>query len=123
VGLTDDLGRGGFRLDDLYGAATRTKAVHLDSLAEWAMDRGSVSADPYFLIGLFLQYDGQFARAAKFFEKASDIAGISGGHIAVFLAPAVNAAPAVSAAPPISGTGSAPTLRTSIVPITLAKEI
>jgi tetratricopeptide (TPR) repeat protein len=126
VALTDDLSRGGFQLADLYGAATRTKAVHLDSLAEWAMGRGSVSSDPYFLIGLFLQYDGKTARAEKFFEKASDIAGISGGHIAVFLAPAMDVAPTVRTAPHITGASgpamSGPALNTSIVPIGLSRE-
>jgi tetratricopeptide (TPR) repeat protein len=86
VALTEDLGRGGFRLSDLYGGAAITKNQHLESLAEWATNRRN-SSDPYFLLGLFLEYDGQPARAEKFFQKASDIAGISGGHIAVFLAP------------------------------------
>ncbi len=87
IAVTDDLGRGGFRLSDLYGGATITKNQHLESLAEWATNRRN-SSDPYFLLGLFLEYDGQPVRAEKFFQKASDIAGISGGHIAAFLAPA-----------------------------------
>src|SRR5262245_4453936 len=87
IALTEDLGRGGFRLSDIYGGASITKNQHLESLAEWAINRRN-SSDPYFLLGLFLEYDGQPARAEKFFQKASDLAGISGGHIAVFLAPA-----------------------------------
>src|SRR5262249_11186304 len=87
IALTEDLGRGGFRLNDLYASAMIAKNQHLESLAEWAMNRRN-SPDPYFLLGLFLEYDGQPARAEKFFQKASDLAGISGGHIAVFLAPA-----------------------------------
>ena len=58
------------------------------------------SSDPYFLLGLFLEYDDQPARAEKFFQKASDLAGISGGHIAVFLAPAEAPAPAAFAPAP-----------------------
>jgi tetratricopeptide (TPR) repeat protein len=92
IALTEDLGRDGFRLNDLYAGAAMTKAAHLESLAEWAISR-SKSPDPYFLVGLFLNYDGQTARAEKFFQKASDLAGISGGHIAVFLDPAVEASP------------------------------
>src|SRR6185369_12160170 len=86
IALTEDLGRGGFRLGDIYGSATMTKSQHLESLAEWAINKRS-SSDPYFLLGLFLEYYGQPARAEKFFQKASDLAGISGGHIAVFLDP------------------------------------
>jgi tetratricopeptide (TPR) repeat protein len=84
IALTDDLGRDGFRLSDIYAGATMTKTQHLESLAEWAINRRN-SSDPYFLLGLFLTYDDQPARAEKFFQKASDLAGISGGHIAVFL--------------------------------------
>ena len=87
IALTEDLGRDGFRLNDIYGGAAMTKNQHVESLAEWAATRRS-SPDPYFLLGLFLEYDGQQVRAEKFFQKASDLAGISGGHIAVFLAPA-----------------------------------
>ena len=101
IATTDNLGRGGFRLDDLYDGASITKASHLESLAELALSRSSDS-DAYFLIGLFLNYDGQAERASKFFARASELAGISGGHIAVFLdrgeaAPVFAAAPAPAA--------------------------
>ncbi|HZN36608.1 MAG TPA: hypothetical protein VFB80_22415 [Pirellulaceae bacterium] len=102
IANTDNLGRGGFRLDDLYGGASITKASHLESLAETALARNG-DADAYFLIGLFLNYDGQAERASKFFARASELAGISGGHIAVFLdhepAPVVRAAPAPATPP------------------------
>ena len=103
IANTDNLGRGGFRLDDLYGGASITKASHLESLAELALLR-SGDPDAYFLIGLFLNYDGQVARASKFFTRASELAGIGGGHIAVFLdrgeaAPAFSAGPAPAAPP------------------------
>ena len=93
-----------------------TKAQHLESLAEWATTRSN-SADPYFLLGLFLNYDGQTARADKFFQKASDLAGISGGHIAVFLAPAEEAA-----RPRIEGTAR-PAAPTPIVAISAGTEL
>lgn len=86
IALTDDLSRSGFRLNDIYGGAMMTKSQHLESLAEWAISKHD-SADSYFLLGLFFEYDGQPARAKKFFQKASDLAGISGGHIGVFLDP------------------------------------
>jgi len=84
VAHTEDLGRESFRLNDLYAGAALTKTQHLEFLAEWALDRED-SADAYFLLGVFLNYDGQVARAGKFFQRASDLAGISGGHIGVFL--------------------------------------
>src|SRR4029079_2142155 len=39
IALTDDLGRGGFRLNDIYGGAAMTKSHHLESLAEWAVTK------------------------------------------------------------------------------------
>ena len=101
IAMTDELSRGGFKLDDLYGAASLTKTAHLESLAELAMTRRQ-SPDPYFLLGIFLTYDGQQERAVKFFERAADLAGISGGHIAVFLVPPNDVAPAKTAAPAAS---------------------
>lgn len=86
IALSDDLGRGGFQLSDIYGGATMTKSNHLDSLAEWAITKRN-SSDAYFLLGLFLEYDGQEGRAEKFFQKAADLAGIGGGHVAMFLDP------------------------------------
>src|SRR5207253_7912675 len=73
-------------LHDALPISNMTKQQHLESLAEWAVNKRN-SSDPYFLIGLFLEYDGQAARAEKFFQKANELAGISGGHIAVFLDP------------------------------------
>src|SRR5262249_46747964 len=99
----------------LYGAANMTKAQHLESLAEWAIGRSN-SPDPYFLLGLFLNYDGEQARATKFFQKASDLAGISGGHIAVFLAPAEDAPPRIERT-------VAPAAAAPVVPISVATEL
>jgi tetratricopeptide (TPR) repeat protein len=83
IALTDDTTRGGFQLRDLYGTAVLTKNGHLEALAGHALAR-SESSDPYFLLGVFLTYDGQRERAEKFFDRAADLAGISGGHIAAF---------------------------------------
>jgi len=116
IARTEDLGRGGFSLNDLYAGAKMTKTQHLESLAEWAMSRTN-SPDPYFLLGLFLNYDGQPARAEKFFQKASDLAGISGGHIAVFLAPA-EAPPK-----PRSEHTTRPTASAPFVPISMGTEL
>jgi len=116
IALTDDLSRGGFRLSDIYGGANMTKAAHLESLAEWATNRNN-SSDPYFLLGIFLNYDGQPARAEKFFQKASDLAGISGGHIAVFLAPTEEAPK-----PRVEAT-TRPAVSVPVTPISIGTEI
>jgi hypothetical protein len=91
--LSEDVGRDGFELSELYGGAAMTKTQHLESLAEWALAHPD-SSDPYFLLGVFLHYDGQPARAEKFFAKAADLAGMSGGHMAVFQSPATAASQA-----------------------------
>ena len=83
IALSEDTKRGGFQLSDLYGTAVLTKNAHLEDLAEHALER-SASSDPYFLLGVFLTYSGERERAEKFFDRAADLAGISGGHIAAF---------------------------------------
>jgi len=133
VGLTEDLDRGGFKLSDIYGSANMTKNQHLESLAEWALTHRN-SSDPYFLLGLFLEYDDQPDRAEKFFQKASDLAGISGGHIAVFLAPteppahaafAPAPAPIHPASRPATSppAGSPPGPAPAVIPISTGTEI
>lgn len=116
IALTEDLGRNGFRLSDIYAGATMTKTQHLESLAEWAISHRN-SSDPYFLLGLFLTYDEQPARAERFFQKASDLAGISGGHIAVFL-DAAEPAPMVRPDAIVRPAASMP-----VVPISVGTEI
>jgi hypothetical protein len=83
IALSDDTDRRGFQLSDLYGSAVLAKNGHLEALAANALEH-SGSSDPYFLLGVFLTYDGQRERAEKFFDRAADLAGISGGHIAAF---------------------------------------
>ena len=87
IALSENLERGGFQLDQIYNGAQMSKARHLESLSGWALAH-EAAADPYFLLGVFLAYDGDRDRAEKFFQRAADLAGISGGHIAAFLAPA-----------------------------------
>ena len=100
IALSDDLARGGFQLDQIYNGAQMSKARHLESLSAWALAH-EVDADPYFLLGVFLSYDGGRERSEKFFQRAADLAGNDGGHIAAFLAPAPTPpAPAPVPAPP-----------------------
>jgi tetratricopeptide (TPR) repeat protein len=89
LALDPTTSREGFTLDKLYGAATIAKTGHLEDLAAWALDHAG-SSEPYFLMGVTLHYDGQADRAGKFFSRAAEMAGATGGHIAVF-APAVPA--------------------------------
>ena len=100
IALQADVSRGRFRLNELYGGAAMTKTQHVESLAEWAL-ANSDSADAYFLLGVFLHYDGEPGRAAKFFAKAADLAGVSGGHVAVFQAQPAVAPVAARHSPPL----------------------
>jgi tetratricopeptide (TPR) repeat protein len=79
--------REAFTLDKLYGAAAIAKAAHLEGLAAWALAHAD-SSEPYFLMGVTLHYDAQPARAAKFFARASELAGVGGGHLTAFAPPA-----------------------------------
>ncbi|MEX2176281.1 MAG: hypothetical protein WD872_18105 [Pirellulaceae bacterium] len=83
IALDADVRRDGFTLDALYGTAALAKVAHLETLAEWALEREG-SPEPYFLIGITLAYDGQPERASKFFQRAAELAGVGGGHIAAF---------------------------------------
>lgn len=114
IALTDDTNRGGFTLNDLYGTAALAKNSHLELLAAHALER-SESSDPYFLLGVFLTYDGQRERAEKFFERAANLAGVAGGHVAAFEpvdGPEVAARPA-----------EAPAKAAAAVPISVGTEI
>ena len=87
VAINPSIRRDGFTLDHLYGPALMAKTTHIEKLAEWALEHRE-SADPYFLLGVTLAYDGQGDRAALFFERAEQLSGIAGGHIAAFTSPA-----------------------------------
>jgi hypothetical protein len=93
LALDPTIARGGFKLDELYGAAAMAKSAHLESLAGWALTRGDTS-EPYFLMGVQLFYDGQPDRASKFFARAGDLSGPSGGHLLAFAPPRIAPVPA-----------------------------
>lgn len=76
--------RDGFRLDDLYGAGSRAKVVHLDNLAASALMRED-DADNYFLLGLMLRFDGEHERAEKFLAKAASLSPAMRTALAAFL--------------------------------------
>jgi tetratricopeptide (TPR) repeat protein len=120
IALGGDTHRGGFQLTDLYGTAVLTKNGHLEALAGHALER-SESSDPYFLLGVMLTYDNQRERAEKFFDRAADLAGISGGYIAAFepVAAPIDAPPVAAApSPPVAAPAATPvaiaTLETEI---------
>lgn len=83
LALEPDVVRGDFSLSQLYGPAATVKTSHLEALAGETLVR-SDSADLYFLLGVFLRYDGQAERAEKFFVRALDLAGSKGGYLAAF---------------------------------------
>ena len=84
------------------------KTAHIEQLAGWAIEHAD-SSNPYFLMGVTLNYDGQTDRAAKFFARAAEMSGVAGGHIAVF-------APAAPAAVPVERTSP-------VVPVSAEIEI
>jgi tetratricopeptide (TPR) repeat protein len=84
LALNPDVERGGFSLADLYGPASIAKTSHLEALAGEALARGD-DPDCYFLLGIFLRYDGQADRAEKFFRCAAELAGADAAHLAGFL--------------------------------------
>ena len=84
LAVEGDVRRGGFSLDELYGPAAISRQSHLEALAADALDR-STSSDPFFVLGVFLQYDGQAGRAVKFFHRAAELAAGNAAHIAWFI--------------------------------------
>jgi hypothetical protein len=73
--------RDGFRLSDLYGDDTVARDVHLENLAAEALMKEE-SADAYFLLGMMLHFDGDSARADKFFAKAVELSPDTGAALA-----------------------------------------
>lgn len=131
LALDSSIARGGFQLDELYRGAAMAKSSHLESLAGWALTRGD-SSEPYFLMGVQLYYDGQHERAARFFSRATELAGPTGGHLVAF-APAAPAVPAAvpridaDAVPPAAPEPTAAPIverkATPAVPVSTAVEI
>jgi hypothetical protein len=131
LALDPSIARGDFKLDELYRGAALAKASHLESLAGWALARGD-SSEPYFLMGVQLYYDGQHERAARFFSRAAELAGPTGGHLLAFV-PAAHAVPVVApridadAIPPAAPEPAAAPIverkATPAVPVSTAVEI
>lgn len=82
--LKTDADRLGFTLTKLYGVAATVKTTHLEALAGETLARDDAS-DLYFLLGVFLHYDGQAERAEKFFVRARELAGADAAHLTAFL--------------------------------------
>lgn len=80
VRLGGDPERRGFHLDDIYSDARVSKSAHVESVAQAALDNPS---DPNLLIvlGMFLHYDGQPERAARFFARANSLVGPAAPHL------------------------------------------
>jgi hypothetical protein len=96
--LSDDVSRGGFRLDEMYGPAGMTKQLQLEALSEWALSKTD-SADAWFLVGVFLYYDGQRPRSEKFFVHAADLAGREMSHLTAFSRPLREESPRLTSTP------------------------
>jgi tetratricopeptide (TPR) repeat protein len=73
-----------FRLKDIYGDDALAKNAHLDALAA-AAEANRNDANALFMIGVYLHFDGQAARAATFLERARELAGEDTEHIRLFL--------------------------------------
>jgi tetratricopeptide (TPR) repeat protein len=84
VALDPTWPKSGFALDELYQGNAAAKETHLEALAAAAQKRPN-DADLLFLVGVYLYFDGQAARARPFFGAAAQLAGGNAEHIAPFL--------------------------------------
>lgn len=83
VSLSGDVHRDGFRLDDLYDDNKLAKTAHVETLARRALS-DPTDADAFFMLGLYLHYDGQAERAKKFFQQAEKLSEADAGHVRPF---------------------------------------
>ncbi|MHC4176388.1 MAG: tetratricopeptide repeat protein [Planctomycetota bacterium] len=74
----------GFHNDELYGRDQAAKNVQMDALAK-AADGQPHDADLMFLLGVYLHFDGQPARAAVFFGRAAQLVGGDDAHLRAFV--------------------------------------
>lgn len=95
VALNPKLAQLDFTLDRLYREHALAKMVHLDALAQWAIDRPN-DGEVFFVLGVFLHFDGQWQRAGKFFQRADELTLGDRRHLAAFLD---GAAPQAARAP------------------------
>lgn len=80
-----------FRLQDLYGDET-APTRHVEALAAAALAKAD-DPDLLFLIGTFLHFEGKSSRAAKFLQRAADLAGDDATHIRLVLYAGQGSAP------------------------------
>jgi len=76
--------KGQFRVDTLYNGSRLAKDSHLDALARTALG-DSQNADNWFLVGMFLHFDGQSKRAQTFLQKAVELERRDTRYLAPFL--------------------------------------
>jgi tetratricopeptide (TPR) repeat protein len=97
--LKPDWAEDDFRLDSLYGDNRLAKAAHRESLARAVLADDSQNPDLLFLLGVLLHFDGQAARAQRFFRRAWELAPAASDLIGSFLRdtsePAARAAGAI----------------------------
>ncbi|MFN0021169.1 MAG: tetratricopeptide repeat protein [Pirellulaceae bacterium] len=82
--LNPDIARGGFGLDKLYGDTRMAKEAHLEAIAGYCLEHPD-TADAYFVLGVFLHYNGEADRAEKFFTRAAELAGPDATYLARFV--------------------------------------
>lgn len=75
----------GFTLEQLYRDNRLAKAAHLDALAQRAIDQPH-DGEVFFVLGVFLHFDGQPERAQKFFQRAGELTLGDRRHVAAFVA-------------------------------------
>ena len=100
IAVDADYARDGVRLQQLYRSQDESTA-HVEKLAAAALENPQDS-DLMFLIGAFLHFEGQPARAGRFFRQAAATATSGTEHIQAFLdadQPATTLALANSAQP------------------------
>lgn len=84
LSLDPDVNRNGFRLDELYEGSILAKTAHIEQLSQAALENPD-DPDLVFLVGMFLHYDGEAARAQTFFARAAEMLGPVHEHLAGFL--------------------------------------
>jgi hypothetical protein len=82
--LNPDIDRGGFSLDKLYDDTRMAKEAHLEAIAGYCLEHPD-TADAYFVLGVFLHYNGEADRAEKFFARAAELAGPDATYLACFV--------------------------------------
>lgn len=82
--LNPQLPKLAFRLEQLYRDNGLAKGAHLDALAHRAIDQPH-DGEVFFVLGVFLHFDGQRERAQKFFKRADELILGDRRHVAAFV--------------------------------------